>query len=182
MKQPEEKPATKMGRGRKTKAKVAEPKQEEVEEARVEPEKEDEDAFSVTEFFKDMCTIWNCLATQSKTKDVKANQKAIEDKSEEPLKDPLPLLPAIEHSGDKIEETSGTLDTIEKEGGSQLEVENSESEDGSETSSGGEIVDYQSMIYLPEKQLKQIGKALAALHCWYCKVLHDVTWWYIEWY
>jgi len=134
------------------------------------PEKEDEDAFSVTEFFKDMCTIWNCLATQSKTKDVKANQKAIEDKSEEPLKDPLPLLPAIEHSGDKIEETSGTLDTIEKEGGSQLEVENSESEDGSETSSGGEIVDYQSMIYLPEKQLKQIGKALAALHCWYCKV------------
>merc|ERR1719209_509767 len=63
------------------------------------------------------------------------------------------------------------MESIEKEGGSQLEVENSESEDGSETSSsGGEIVDYQSMIYLPEKQLKQIGKALAALHCWYCKV------------
>ena len=118
-----------------------------------------------------MCTIWNCLASQSKTKDVKANQKAIEDKSKEPPKDPLPLLPAIEHSGDKIEETSGVMESIEKEGGSQLEVENSESEDGSETSSsGGEIVDYQSMIYLPEKQLKQIGKALAALHCWYCKV------------
>ena len=43
IKQPEEKPATKMGRGRKLKAKVAEPKQEEVEEARVEPEKEDEE-------------------------------------------------------------------------------------------------------------------------------------------
>ena len=139
------------------------------------PEKEDDDAFSVSEFFKDMCTIWNCLATQSntKSKDVKANQKAIEDKSKEPPKDPQPLLPAIEHSGDKIEDTSEILESIEKEEGApQLEVDNSESEDWSETSSGsgGEIVDYQSMIYLPEEQLKQIGKALAALHCWYCKV------------
>jgi len=138
-------------------------------------EKEDEDAFSVSEFFKDMCTIWNCLATQSKTKEVKENQKAIEDKSEKPPKDPLPL-PAIEHTtADKIEETSEILDKIEKDYASQ-EVENSESEYGSETSSssGGEglkdNVDYQSMIYLPEKQLKQIGKALAAVHCWYCKV------------
>jgi len=139
------------------------------------PEKEDDDAFSVSEFFKDMCTIWNCLATQSntKSKEVKANQKAIEDKSKEPPNDPQPLLPAIEHSGDKIEDTSEILESIEKEEGApQLEVDNSESEDWSETSSGsgGEIVDYQSMIYLPEEQLKQIGKALAALHCWYCKV------------
>ena len=139
------------------------------------PEKEDEDAFSVTEFFKDMCTIWNCLASQSKTKDVKEKQKAIENKSKEPLKDPLPL-PAIEHTGDKIEDSSEISDNTEKEDASQQEeVENSESEDGSETSSSGgeglkEVVDYQSMIYLPEKQLKQIGKALAAVHCWYCKV------------
>ena len=127
-------------------------------------EKEDEDAFSVREFFKDMCTIWNCLATQSK----KENKKAMEIKSEDTQKDPSPL-PAIEHKTDEIEANS-KQDDKEKEG----EVEICESECGSETSSSGgefvkDIVDYQSMIYLPENQLKQIGKALAAVHCWYCK-------------
>ena len=138
-------------------------------------ENEDEDAFSVTEFFKDMCTIWTCLVNQSNSETKKKGiQTTNDERPKKPCNEQLPL-PAIENK------TTKTLNKNENEA-ENVVTENSESEDWSETSSSGgeaglkdteeEVVDldYQSMIYLPENQLKQIGKALAAVHCWYCKV------------
>ena len=137
-------------------------------------EKEDEDAFSVTEFFKDMLTIWTCLVNQSNSETKKRENQTTKD--ERPKKPQLPF-PAIDNK------TAKALNKNENEA-ENVVTENSDSEDWSErSSSGGEVgeglkdtkegvvdLDYQGMIYLPENQLKQIRKPLAAVHCWYCKV------------